>query len=217
MQEGLPTIHSKRGGVFTMTSDHPLSTCRWPFYLVLFFAIKMWVHWYGWQCVFSQETDEAKPMLFQCWSTVGDNGLFLSQHRPNTSYSCDISSGVFQIILFKKLPRVLKRGLKYLNIFLNIGLTTYIRQVIFRPLRPFKWQFLVSHNPMLYSNSNIYKICAHCITWPCWWYNCTLGVRTVHVLALYRNKILSLDTQVYKQLLNIKTDWIAVIWVKIKA
>ena len=53
---------------------------------------------------------------------------------------------------------------------------------------------------MLYSNgivtgshSNIYKICALI----------TLGVRKVHVLALYRSNILSLDTQIYKQLFNI--------------
>ena len=48
------------------------------------------------------------------------------------------------------------------------------------------------------------KILVHC-TWPCWWYNCTLGVRTVHVLAPYINNILSLYTPIY------------VIWVKIKA
>ena len=37
-------------------------------------------------------------------------------------------------------------------------------------------------------------------------YNCTLGVRTVHVLALYINIILSLYTQIYIQLPNIKMD-----------
>ena len=29
--------------------------------------------------------------------------------------------------------------------------------------------------------------------------------------------ILSFDTQIYKHLFNIKMDWIAVIWIKIKA
>ena len=128
-----PRFTQRGKGDVTMTTDHSLTTCRWPFYLVHLFVIKMRVHCIGWQCVFSHETG-AKPMLTQCWSTVGTTGLFISQHRPNTSCLCGITSGVFQIILFKNTWEYwYGRVLKYLNIFHNICLITFIRYSLIAP------------------------------------------------------------------------------------